>query len=137
MKLGIDFGTTRIVVSAADRGNYPLVSFETADGSFDWFPPLIAIKNGERRFGWDAYAMQAEPGWTMVRSLKRYLEDAGPQTQLDLGGMLVPLTELMQGLVGALRHALRRVSVNLKFWKWCWASPPTPIAISDSSPSTP
>src|SRR5271165_4709516 len=106
MKLGIDFGTTRIVVSAADRGNYPLVPFETADGVFDWFPPLIAIKENERRFGWDAYAMQAEPGWTIVRSLKRYLEDAGPQTQLDLGGMLVPLSELMLGMVGALRQAL-------------------------------
>src|SRR5271170_4219762 len=107
MKLGIDFGTTRIVVSAADRGNYPLVSFEAADGAFDWFPPLIAIKAGERRFGWDAYAMQGQPGWTMVRSLKRYLEDAGPQTQLDLDGTLVPLPELMAGLTGALHKALQ------------------------------
>lgn len=106
MKLGIDFGTTRIVVSAADRGNYPLVPFETADGVFDWFPPLIAIKDDQRRFGWDAYAMQAEPGWTMVRSLKRYLEDAGPHSQLDLGGTLAPLTELLAGMVGALRQAL-------------------------------
>ena len=106
MKLGIDFGTTRIVVSAADRGNYPLVSFETADGVFDWFPPLIAIKASDRRYGWDAYALQTEPDWTIVRSLKRYLEDAGPQTQLDLGGLLVPLSELMLGMVGALRQAL-------------------------------
>ncbi len=106
MKLGVDFGTTRVVVSAADRGNYPLVPFETADGVFEWFPPLIAIHHDQRRFGWEAYAMQGEPGWTMVRSLKRYLEDAGPQTQLDIGGMLVPLTELMSGLVGALRQAL-------------------------------
>ena len=30
MKLGIDFGTTRIVVAAVDRGNYPLIPFETA-----------------------------------------------------------------------------------------------------------
>jgi molecular chaperone DnaK (HSP70) len=106
MKLGIDFGTTRIVVSAADRGNYPLVPFETTDGVFDWFPPLIAIKNEQRRFGWDAYATQGEPGWIMIRSLKRYLEDAGPLTQLDIGGMLIPLSELMSGLVGALRQAL-------------------------------
>jgi len=107
MKLGIDFGTTRIVVSAADRGNYPLVPFETPDAVFDWFPPLIAIKDSDRRYGWDAYAMQTEPGWTIVRSLKRYLEDAGPQTQLDLGGMLVPLSELMLGMVGALRRAVQ------------------------------
>jgi molecular chaperone DnaK (HSP70) len=106
MKLGIDFGTTRVVVSAADRGNYPLVPFETADGVFDWFPPLVAIRDSERRFGWDAYAMQAEPGWTIVRSLKRYLEDAGPHSQLDLGGATVPLSELMLGLMGALRRDL-------------------------------
>jgi molecular chaperone DnaK (HSP70) len=106
MKLGIDFGTTRIVVSAADRGNYPLVPFETADGVFDWFPPLIAVKDNQRHYGWEAYALQGEPGWTIVRSLKRYLEDAGPQSQLDLGGAVVPLTELMTGLVGALRDAL-------------------------------
>ena len=48
MKLGVDFGTTRVVVSAADRGNYPLVPFETVpDGVFDWFPPLIAINQTE------------------------------------------------------------------------------------------
>src|ERR1700722_13512751 len=106
MKLGIDFGTTRIVVAVVDRGNYPLVPFETTDGVFDWFPPLIAVKGEERRFGWDAYATQGEPGWTIVRSLKRYLEDAGPQTQLDLGGTVVPLADLMSGLVGSLRQAL-------------------------------
>src|SRR5580658_8179795 len=106
MKLGIDFGTTRIVVAAADRGNYPLVPFETADGVFEWFPPLIAIRDDQRRFGWEAYAMQGEPGWTMVRSLKRYLEDAGPHSQLDLGGKVVSLTELMTGLIGALRESL-------------------------------
>lgn len=110
MKLGVDFGTTRVVVSAADRGNYPLVPFETADGVYDWFPPLIAVRgasrDGERRFGWDAYGMQTEPGWTMVRSLKRYLEDAGPHSQLDLGGFTIPLTELLSGLIGALRRAL-------------------------------
>ncbi len=106
MKLGIDFGTTRIVVAAADRGNYPLVPFETADGVFEWFPPLIAINGDQRRFGWDAYAMQGEPGWTIIRSLKRYLEDAGPQTELDIGGAIVPLSELLTGLVGGLRRAL-------------------------------
>src|SRR3984885_6252169 len=50
--------------------------------------------------------MQGEPDWTMVRSLKRCLEDAGPQTQLDLGGVVAPLSDLMLGLVRALRHAL-------------------------------
>ena len=45
MKLGIDFGTTRIVVAAVDRGNYPLVHFETPDGVYDeWFPSLVSVR---------------------------------------------------------------------------------------------
>jgi molecular chaperone DnaK (HSP70) len=110
MKLGIDFGTTRVVVAAADRGNYPLVPFETHDGTFDWFPPLVAMRGPigkmERRFGWDAWALQAEPGWTIIRSLKRCLEHAGPETLLEGPTGRVPLSELMLGLTTALRKAL-------------------------------
>src|SRR5580700_3711948 len=107
MKLGIDFGTTRVVVAGVDRGNYPLASFETADGVFEWLPPLVAIRGDERRYGWDAWNGQGEPGWTIIRSLKRYLEDAGPETQLEAGGAIVPLSELMFGLVSALRQGLQ------------------------------
>lgn len=40
MRLGIDFGTTRIVAAAADRGNYPVISFECPDGAArEWAPP--------------------------------------------------------------------------------------------------
>ncbi len=107
MKLGIDFGTTRIVVASADRGNYPLVPFETADGVFDWFPPLVALRGKERRFGWDAWNAQADSGWIILRSLKRYLEESGPETRLALGEVQVPLAELIFGLVTALRQALQ------------------------------
>jgi molecular chaperone DnaK (HSP70) len=42
MLLDIDYGTTRTVVAAVDRGNYPVVSFQTADGDTqDWYPSLI------------------------------------------------------------------------------------------------
>ena len=42
MQLGIDYGTTRTVVAAVDRGNYPVVSFQTAEGDTqDWYPSLI------------------------------------------------------------------------------------------------
>ena len=54
MKLGIDFGTTRIIVAAADRGNYPILNFETPEGTCDWFPSVIATRAGEVRFGWEA-----------------------------------------------------------------------------------
>lgn len=106
MKLGIDFGTTRIIVASADRGNFPLLSFETAEGSFDWFPPLIAIRGPERLYGWDAWQVQGEPGWTLLRSIKRFLEDAGPHTFVEIDEQRIPLTELLAGLTNALRSAL-------------------------------
>lgn len=105
-RLGIDFGTTRVVVAAVDRGNYPILSFETSEGPMDWFPPVVALQGEERRYGWAAWAAQAEPGWTFVRSLKRMLEDAGPQTMLELDGASHPLMELLGGMIGELKRAL-------------------------------
>ncbi len=111
MRLGIDFGTNRIVVAAADRGNYPLLSFELPDGSSaDWYPSLVALCGDERRYGWEAWDMQADPSWTVVRSIKRLLEEAGPRTILDLGARKAPLTELLTGLTKALAVSLREKS---------------------------
>lgn len=111
MKLGIDFGTNRIVVAAADRGNFPLVSFDLPDGSTaDWYPALCALRGEERLYGWDAWETQADSSWTVVRSVKRLLEDAGPHTSLDLGEQKVLLTDLLNGLVKALASSLRERS---------------------------
>ena len=106
MRLGIDFGTTRIVVAAVDRGNYPILSFETPEGPMDWLPPMVALRGTERRFGWSAWASQAESGWTFVRSLKRTLEDAGPQSLLEVDGDHHSLMGLLVGLTSELRRAL-------------------------------
>ncbi|MFL6415466.1 MAG: Hsp70 family protein [Bryobacteraceae bacterium] len=111
MKLGIDFGTNRIVVAAADRGNFPLVSFDLPDGSTaDWYPSLCALRKEERLYGWNAWETQADSSWIVVRSVKRLLEDAGPHTTLDLGEVKVPLTDLLNGLVGGLASALQERS---------------------------
>jgi len=111
MRLGIDFGTNRIVVAAADRGNYPLVSFEAPDGtSPDWVPSLIALRGDERLYGWSAWDAQVDDSWTIVRSIKRLLEDAGPQTLLDVGDQRVPLTSLLNGLTAALFSTLHSQS---------------------------
>ena len=49
MQLGIDFGTTRTIVAVADRGNYPVASFENNHGDFqEWVLSLIAIRGNER-----------------------------------------------------------------------------------------
>jgi hypothetical protein len=45
---------------------------------------LIAIRGDEWLYGWDAYDRQSDEAWTVIRSIKRLLEDAGPQTFLDL-----------------------------------------------------
>ncbi|HET7102328.1 MAG TPA: Hsp70 family protein, partial [Terriglobia bacterium] len=111
MKLGIDFGTTRIVAAFVDRGNYPVVVFEAPDGnSFEWFPPVVAVKGRERRYGWEAWAAQEEPGWTMVRSLKRGLDYAGPATRVQIGEQKVPMQDLLHELALALRKALTESS---------------------------
>lgn len=107
MKLGIDFGTTRIVAARADRGNYPVQTFEGADGeTHDYIPALIAASNNETRYGWDAWAVSGIPGWTLTRSLKRLLDTAGPGTLIDLGPRQEPLLEVLTGLAVAIRRAL-------------------------------
>jgi actin-like ATPase involved in cell morphogenesis len=114
VKLGVDFGTNRIVVAVADRGNFPLVNFEGSDGALaDWFPSLVAVRDTERLYGWDAYEVQGTESWTVIRSIKRLLEDAGPQTLLDLGDQQVRLAALLDGLSAALLDALRKRS-NLR-----------------------
>jgi molecular chaperone DnaK (HSP70) len=111
MKLGIDFGTTRIVAAAVDRGNYPLVSFESPDGQTrEWFPPLVAMRGNERCFGWKAWAVRGDREWTVLRSVKRLLKRAAPTTQLDFGGQTIPLRELATELLMAFHQQLRQAS---------------------------
>lgn len=107
MRLGIDFGTTRIVAAAVDRGNYPVVSFDCPDGAVrDWIPPLAAARVHTRQYGWDAWALQGRGGVTVVRSLKRILADAGPQTQIALGEQTVPLLQVLIEMMSHLRDQL-------------------------------
>ncbi|MGP8246868.1 MAG: Hsp70 family protein [Bryobacteraceae bacterium] len=111
MELGVDFGTTRIVVAAADRGNYPLAGFETPDGQIrEWFPPLVAVRDRTRLFGWQAAALQGNRDWTVLRSLKRKLKSAGMASAISVGGCEMPLEELLVELLVALRQSLRRSS---------------------------
>ncbi len=108
MKLGIDFGTTRIVVAAADRGNYPVLSFDDAEGQpREWIPALAAVRGAEMRFGWAAAAVAADPSWTLLRSLKRLLESAGPATRVAVGATDYLLLDLLTGLAMAIRSGLR------------------------------
>jgi len=103
MRVGIDFGTTHTVAAVVDRGNYPVVSF---DGVDTW-PSLVAGNAaGELRFGADAAAVRHEPGWSVLRSFKRLLNDAGPQTEVTLAGRGHRLADLLTGFLARLRSDL-------------------------------
>lgn len=107
MRVGIDFGTTHTVVAAVDRGNYPVVSFDGVDA----WPSLVAANAaGELRFGPDAAAVRHEHGWAVLRSFKRLLNDAGPQTEVQLAGRGYRLAELFTGFLAQLRSDVHRRS---------------------------
>jgi molecular chaperone DnaK (HSP70) len=110
MRIGVDFGTTHTVVALCDRGNYPVLGFVDADGeSHDWFPSVAAVRGAERRYGFDALDVAADPTWTVLRSFKRLL--GGPEASLgrtiDVGGGPVAVAELVAGFLRGLRDAIR------------------------------
>ena len=114
MLLGIDYGTTRTVVATVDRGNYPLVSFHTADGDTqEWYPSLVAIRDNERLYGLDAAARQNDPEWLLLRSFKRQLPQLGPESPIVLGTCSVTALELLTEFLVQLRRDLRTRS-NLR-----------------------
>ncbi|HSF31384.1 MAG TPA: Hsp70 family protein, partial [Candidatus Tectomicrobia bacterium] len=107
MLLGIDYGTTRTVVAAVDRGNYPVVSFQTADGDTqDWYPSLIAVRGDTRLFGLDAARRQDDPDWELLRSFKRQLKTLGPAAPLALSTGSVTTLDLLTAFLAQLRSDL-------------------------------
>jgi molecular chaperone DnaK (HSP70) len=110
VRLGIDFGTTRTVVACADRGNYPVLGFcDDAGDSHDWFPSVVAERDGELRFGFDALAAAAgDPAFTAVRSFKRLLADAdvGPNKTARIGSTTLGIDELVTRFLGAVKEAV-------------------------------
>src|SRR5262245_5536337 len=103
MILGIDYGTTRTVVAAADRGNYPIIGFQGEDGNIqEWYPSLVAARAGELLFGLDAAILQDEPGWIIERSFKRDLSSLGPDAVIMLAGREITALDLLTEFLSAL-----------------------------------
>ncbi|OBI50982.1 molecular chaperone Hsp70 [Mycobacterium kyorinense] len=111
MRVGIDFGTTHTVAAVVDRGNYPVASF---DGVDTWPSVIAAHESGELRFGLDAAAVRHEPGWSLLRSFKRLLNDAGPRTTVQLAGRPHRVADLFAGLLAQFKRDLQhRSNVDL------------------------
>ncbi len=107
MLLGIDFGTTRTIVAAADRGNYPLISFETPGGDLQqWYPSLVAANSERLLFALDALPVRQDAGWHFLRSVKRLLADVGPQTPIAVGPQTRPALELLTQYLATLKRDL-------------------------------
>jgi molecular chaperone DnaK (HSP70) len=107
MLLGIDYGTTRTVVATVDRGNYPMVSFHTADGDTqEWYPSLVATRGNERLYGLDAAARQNDPEWLLLRSFKRQLPRLSPESPVALGTCSVTALDLLTEFLVQLRRDL-------------------------------
>ena len=107
MRVGIDFGTTHTVVAVVDRGNYPVVAFDGAD---TWPSLVAADPAGRLRFGIDAAAVRHEKGWSVLRSVKRLLNQAGPRTEVTLAGRSYRLADLLTGLLAQLKDDLQNRS---------------------------
>ncbi len=106
LRLGIDLGTTRTVVAAADRGNYPVIGFAAPDGDLvEHYPSISAEVGGELVHGLEAEAA-ARKGAPSLRSWKRLLADRGAAAEVSIGTVRVGLLELVTDFLGALRRDL-------------------------------
>ncbi len=89
MKLGVDFGTTRIVVAGVDRGNYPVVASIVLTGRRGTGSLRSWPSGQERRYGFEAWQAQEEPGWTVVRSREALARGSRPGHAVAIGGQVL------------------------------------------------
>jgi molecular chaperone DnaK (HSP70) len=85
MRLGIDFGTTRTVVSGREGGNYPVYPFSWNGEMREYLPSLVAAREGKLYFGWEAVDLLDEPDVHLLRSMKRLAGHLRPDDVLELG----------------------------------------------------
>lgn len=113
MRLGVDFGTTRTIVAAVDRGNYPVVAFDDAHGdTHDYYPSVAAWHGGRLVFGHEALQVAREHRAPLARSFKRLLGSptVNATTPVALGEVQVPVVEVLTGFLTSLREALQQRS---------------------------
>ncbi|AKK09417.1 Hsp70 family protein [Corynebacterium testudinoris] len=113
MRFGIDFGTTRTVIAAVDRGNYPLVNVIDANGDAqDHIPSVVALDGDRLLAGWSAVSRDYP---TLARSFKRLLgsPDVTADTPVDLGDESRPLGEVLCTFATGVIEALREYQAAL------------------------
>lgn len=81
MRLGIDFGTTRTVVSAVREGRYPVASFQTEDGFTEFLPGIAGLSDGHLQLGAEVTPI---PGNPLVRSVKAAITGRAPDEPVPI-----------------------------------------------------
>jgi molecular chaperone DnaK (HSP70) len=105
MRLGIDFGTTRTVVSAVIDGRHPVVAFDEGGEFREHIPGIAAVRGGELLVGWAAARALADGGPGAIRSIKRVVSSLAPDEPVpDLGDTTA--LELVTAFLADLRTQL-------------------------------
>ena len=112
MRLGIDLGTTRTVVSAVQGGTYPLASFDDEGTIREWIPGIAAEVNGTIFYGWEAAARAGEAEG-LVRSVKRAVSDLAPDEPVLALPSRPTALALYAGFVQHVVDAVRGSSLDL------------------------
>jgi molecular chaperone DnaK (HSP70) len=89
MRFGIDFGTTRTVVSVVRDGRHPILSFDDGGQFREHIPGIAAVRDGELLVGWPAaHALEAGTTEHAIRSIKRIAQSLAPDEEVPgLPGM--------------------------------------------------
>lgn len=107
-RLGIDLGTTRTVVVAADRGRYPVASFDVGGSFCDHLPGLAAHAEGRWWFGESARTRLSSPGagtWATA-SVKRLVSGLAPDDTIPGAPGPTTALALLEGYLRWLRRML-------------------------------
>lgn len=106
MRLGIDFGTTRTVVSAVVDGRHPLAAFDD-DGAFrEHIPGIAAQRSGKLLVGWPAaHALAEGTAEFAIRSIKRAIGSLRPDDPVP-GLANISALELATAFLAQLRRDL-------------------------------
>jgi len=104
MRLGIDFGTTRTVVSAVDDGRHPIAAFDDAGEFRDYIPGIAAVVRRELVVGWAAArALAAGTAEYAIRSVKRVATGVAPDDEVLPG---ITALDLVTHFLAELRDAI-------------------------------
>ncbi|MEM9455953.1 MAG: Hsp70 family protein [Myxococcota bacterium] len=107
-RLGIDLGTTRTVAVAADRGRYPVATFDVGGSFCDHLPGIAVHTEGRWWFGEAARTRLAEaaPGTRAITSVKRLVSQLAPDDPLPDGPPGQTALELLVEYLGWVRTML-------------------------------